>query len=166
MLGGCSPQHPAAGGRCIIDTHERGATKYMGHKKRSMQPPEWLQDPDTPRGPSKAGALQTCPAKTFARWVVRAHVAGQESLSSSLPALGDADVTVPPALLSSLLGGILGCSGIRRPSARQMCPLPAVACPCFPATALVPALEKVLQLLQLPLLPKSSHGNTGKGFYF
>lgn len=78
----------------------------------------------------KARALQTCPAKTFAPWVVRAHAVGQESLSSSLPALGNT-VTFLLALPCPLLVPMLGCSGIRCPLAFHMCPLPAIACPCF-----------------------------------
>jgi len=135
-------------------------------QKKSPQSPEQLWDLDTPRGPPKAGAFQTCPAKNLC------SPGGQRARSRSrapvlIPASsGDTDVTSPAALLSPLLRGAPGCSGIRCPLAFQTCPLPAVACPCFPATTLAPAPENDLQKLWLPLLPKSSHGNTGKGFYF
>lgn len=161
---GCPPQHPPSRREVYqAAIHERGAAKYIGHKKTICTVLEWFCDLDTPHGAPKAGDLQACPTKTFAPQV---HVTVQGSLSSSLLAPGDTDVTFPPALLSSLLRGILGCSEIRCPLAFQMSPLPAVACPCFPAIALGPAPENVLQQPQLPLLPTSSHGNTGKGFYF
>lgn len=124
--GGCSPS-TLPSPFCWRDVCQVDTTGVVPQSASGT--PEWLWELLLLTAPQGWG-FSKLPCKNLCSQVSE-HV---QQVRSPLCWLSDAAC---PLVLSPLLRGS---SGIRYPLAFQMCPLPAVACPCLP----VPAPEKVL----------------------